>query len=193
MVTIDYHQKLTRLLELYLLKQTISELPTTGYRLIALMPIDPNSWIDRQTLLLCFPKSIEKSKKQLIHDLFTLLKGGLPEEDYLSTYNIDLLQEDSFAVKRLNSWEPQYVDKVLSVPISVIGGVTSQTITVIRSNILEKLAYHKLMHFRLNNGRIIEGKITEIYPSESDARLTFETNEGWQNCLFTEIIHVSEL
>lgn len=192
MVTVDYYQKLTRLLELYLLKQTSSKLPGVGYKLIALMPVDPNSWVDQQTLLLSLPELATKSRRQLIHNLFVLLKQGLSEEEYLAIYNIDLISEDSFPVKRLSDWEPQRTDTILSIPISVIGGVSSQTITVIRSKTLEKLTYSTPISVYHRHGEVIEGTMVKIEQTEADAQLTFETEAGFQNCLFTEIERVKE-
>lgn len=191
MVTIDYFQKLTRLLELYLLKQSNGNLPIVGYKLIALIPVDPNSWVDRQTLLLSLPSLFDKSKREITRDLFHLLKQGLLDEEYLAIYNIDFLGEDSFSVERLNDWERSRLAGLFTAPISIIGGVSTQTITIIRSSILSRLVYYQPIRVALIDGRMISGKlIANLSLTETDVELTFETNGGSQTCWFTEIADI---
>lgn len=190
MVALNSYQKLTRLLELYLLKQAGDRVPVPSYVLIAFMPVDPNSWVNRQTLLLSLPKTVGMSQRAILRSLFLLLKQGLPEEDYLEIYNIDLLDTDSFPVQRLNAWQPQRTNGVFEVPIHIIGGVTSQTVTVIRSNLLEKLIYYSPLRIELTDGEHFVGKLTHIHYSETDAQLIFETAEGTRPCDYTTIAQV---
>lgn len=190
MVAISY-QKLTRLLELYLLKQAQGRLPTSSYALMALMPVDSNAWLDRQTLFVSSSTLADKSRRSVTHDLFVLLKQGLSEEQYLEIYNIDLLDTNSYPVQRLNAWEPQRTDNILSVPISVIGGVSSQTMTVIRSSVLENLSYHTSLQIRVTNGASFRGKLLSIQQTDTDAKLDFETDTGPHSCLFTDIVRVN--
>lgn len=190
MVALDSYQKLTRLLELYLLKQAGDSVPIPGYVLIAFIPVDPNSWVNRQTLLLSLPEVRETSQRAILRSLFVLLKQGLSEEDYLEIYNIDLIEANSFPVQRLNAWQPQRMDGIFSVPINLIGEVTAQTVTVIRSSILGKLTYYTPLRVELVDGDRFTGKLASIQYSEHDAQLDFETELGVRSCNYTTIVQV---
>lgn len=62
----------------------------------------------------------------------------------------------------MRNWEPSREDDVFSVPISVVRGVTPQHIIVIRSSVLQHLAYYRPLEIYLTSGQIIIGKLTRI-------------------------------
>ncbi|RZJ93078.1 MAG: hypothetical protein EOO60_06070 [Hymenobacter sp.] len=181
---------MTRLLELYLLKQASKKLPISNYLLIGLMPISPDYSSDYQTLLLSPPATSMISRWDMTYDLLTFLQKGLSQEQYQEIYNINLLEPESTAVQRLKNWEPSREDDVFPVPISIIGGVTPQYITIIRSSVLQHLNYHQPLKVYLVNGEIIDGKLIAIEEYVDDSILRFESVEGERTCSFLDIAKV---
>lgn len=190
MVAIDSYQKLTRLLELYLLKRAENKLPVSGYLLIELTPVSPDYSVDYQTLVLSPPAVSMISRWDLTYDLLTFLQKGLSQEQYQEIYNINLLEPDSTVVQRLRNWEPRRKDDVFPVPIRVVGGHTSEYVTVIRSSVLEQLTYYQPLEVHLTTGRIITGKLVGIEGFVDNSTLRFESNEGEQICSFLDIVRI---
>jgi len=130
------------------------------------------------------------SRWDLTYDLLTFLQKGLSQEQYQEIYNINLLEPDSTVVQRLRNWEPRRKDDVFPVPIRVVGGHTSEYVTVIRSSVLEQLTYYQPLGVHLTTGRIITGKLVGIEGFVDNSTLRFESNEGEQICSFLDIVRI---
>ena len=188
MVALDFYQKLTRHLELYLMQQANFKLPVKGYDLIALLPVSPDYMYDeKHTLLVSASQLNNISRRTGIYGLLSNLRSGLLAEDYSTIFNVDLIETNSNLVKRVNAHFAQSEDRIYELPISFIGGVTNQSITVIKSTVLPQLQHQESYEIGLTYAGSFQGKLESIDPMEHDAGLLFSTPEGQRYCTFTDI------
>lgn len=194
MVTIDFAQKLVRVLELQLLKQANYQPPVAGFEMVLLMPIDPNSWSDQRTLLLSVAGFERLSRWELTYQFLRALREGLTEEEYLSIFNLDFIEPEAPLVQRVQAYIAPLADGAHEVSIGLIGGVSPQFITVIKSTILEQLQVGKryLAEPNFGYGEII-GVLTKIEPEQHDIWLHFDTADGERTCTYTDLVSLKKL
>ena len=194
MVTVDFYQKLARRLELYLLRQANYQLPIKGYDLILLLPIAPDSWDDKKTLLVSAEALATVPRWDATHEILLSLRQGLTDEEYLSIYNVDLIESSAYVVQQIKRYMARREDGEIEAPISLIGGVTNQTVTVIKSTILEQLQLGGRYLAEPNYGHgEITGVLTNIEPEQDDIWLHFDTVDGERTCTYTDLVSLKSL
>lgn len=189
MVAIDFHLKLTRQLELYLLQQANFQLPVAGYALIALLPVNADSYDDNRTLLVSAASLDALPRRAALHGLLTQLLSGLSFEEYSSIFNVEIIDSKADIVAKLSASQlyPHLTDGEFEVSIQRIGGVTNQLITVIRSRILAYLSTNESWTFELTDGSKILGEIRQIVPLEQDATVIVRTANGTHHINFADV------
>lgn len=192
MVTVDFSQKLVRQLELYLLQQANYVLPINGYDLILLLPIAPDSWSDKRTLLLSSLVLSKATRWDATYAILSLLRQGLTQEEYLSIYNVDLIEPTAYTVQQIKRYIARREDGEIEAPISLIGGVTNQIVTAIKSTILEKLALGQAYQVELLEATF-DGQLVSIGPQHDDVVMVFDTETGRRSCLFSELVQLQPL
>ena len=194
MVTVDFYQKLARRLELYLLRLANYQLPMNGFDLILLLPIAPDSWDDKKTLLVSAKALATVPRWDATYEILSLLRQGLNDEEYLSIYNVDLIEPSAYIVQQVKRYVDRREDGEIDAPISLIGGVTNQTITAIKSTILEQLQIggRYLAEPVYGHGEII-GVLTKIEPVQDDVWLRFDTVDGERTCTYTDLVGLKSL
>lgn len=168
MVTTDFSQKLTRHLELYLWQLNGFSLPVCGYDLLLLLPISPDSWSDKRTLLLSSSALFKQSRWETTHGILAALRNSLEEDEYLSLFNVDLIEPTAYVVQQVKRYVKSRADGEIEAPISLIGGVTNQFITAIKSTVLDKLALNQSYEVKLLHEAAFEGEITSLSPLNND-------------------------
>lgn len=189
MVTINFSQKLVRHLELYLWQANDFKLPASGYDLVLLLPISPDSWSDKQTLLLSASSLFRQSRWDTTYGVLKTLRAGLGDEDYLSIFNVDIIEPDAYVVQQVKRYVANQFDGEISAPISLIGGTTNQLITIIKSTILDSLKLNRTFKVKTLD-TIFNGELQAIIPinnSNINVRFRFKTQSGEQECLYSDI------
>ena len=191
MVTIDFSQKLVRCLELYLLKRANFKLPVRGYDLILLLPIAPDSWSEKRTLLVSASDLLAVPRWDATYELLAALRAGLSDDEYLFISNVDLIEPSACVVQQVKRYVANREEGEVDAPISLIGGVTNQIITAINSTVLDELALSRSYDVALADG-VISGELTALRPNDnaSDAELSFSTASGPATCLFSSIVRL---
>lgn len=192
MVTVDFYQKLTRRLELFLLHQASYQLPTHGFDLILLLPIAPDSWDDKKTLLVSADALTNIPRWDATYAILSSLRQGLSDEDYLSIYNVDLIEPSAYLVQQIKRYMARREDGEAEIPISLIGGATNQTITAIKSTVLEQLQVGRHYRVELTHGEVA-GVLTKIEPEQHDVWLHFAAADGEKTCAYSDLVSLEIL
>lgn len=191
MVTIDFSQKLVRRLEIHLLSLADYQLPIKGYDLILLLPIAPDSWSEKRTLLLSAASLLAAPRWDATYGVLSALRAGLDDEEYLSIYNVDLIEPSAFAVQRVKHYLADREDGESEAPIALIGGVTNQTVTAVKSTVLEKLVFQQNYEVTLGDARVFRGKFLKFLPTDQDVSLVFDADGDQRECFYSEISRLS--
>ncbi len=189
MVTLDFSQKVVRRLELYLLELAAYQLPVAGYDLILLLPVAPDFWNDQRTLLVSAPAFVGKPLLEVLGGLIGTLRGGISDEEYLTIYNIDVIDPAEAVVQRVQQYLKKRDEGETEASVSLIGGTTNQTLTAIKSTVLEELAREQPYRVELLEATF-DGRLVSIGPQGNDAVLVFDTETGPRNCLFSELVQL---
>ncbi|RZK22346.1 MAG: hypothetical protein EOO56_08870 [Hymenobacter sp.] len=189
MVTVNFSHKLIRHLELYLWQANNFKLPASGYDLVLLLPVSPDIWSDKQTLLLSASSLFRQSRWDTTYGILKTLRASLNDEDYLSIFNVDIIEPDAYIVQQVKRYTANQFDGEINAPISLIGGVTNQSITAIKSTTLDKLKLNCSYSIRtLNNN--FSGILQSIIPignNTVDVQLHFKIQKGEYDCLYSDI------
>lgn len=189
MVTLDFSQKVVRRLELYLLELAAYQLPVAGYDLIMLLPVAPDFWNDQRTLLVSAPAFVDKPLLEVLGGLIGTLRGGLNDEEYLTIYNVDVIDPAEAVVQRVQQYLKKREEGETEASVSLIGGTTNQTLTAIKSTVLEKLTLGQAYRVELLEATF-DGQLVSIGPQSNDAVMVFDTETGHRNCLFSELVQL---
>ena len=179
MVTIDFSCKLIRSLEAHLLKLGQYQLPAPGYDLVMLLPIAPNDWSGYRTLLVSAAAFSDDGRWDNTRGLLGALRESLTDDEYISIYNVDVIEPTAEVVQQAHRYlSRQEADGEYDAPISLIGGVTNQSITLIKSTVLPKLVPGQQRVVGLLDGETFQGALVKAAEHENRARLLFHTSEG---------------
>lgn len=189
MVATDFSQKVVRRLEFYLLELAAYQLPVSGYDLIMLLPIEPDNWSSKRTLLVSAKALAGKPRSEAILGLILALRGGLNDEEYLTIYNVDVIDPAEAVVQRVQQYLKKREEGETEASVSLIGGTTNQTLTAIKSTVLEKLTLGQAYRVELLEATF-DGQLVSIGPQSDDAVMVFNTETGHRNFLFSELVQL---
>ena len=192
MVTIDFSCKLIRSLEAHLLKLGQYQLPTAGYDLVMLLPIAPNDWSGYRALLVSAAAFAGDARWGTTRDLLGALRESMTDDEYISIYNVDVIEPTAEVVQQVRRYlSRQDADGEYDAPISLIGGVTNQTVTLIKSTVLPKLVPGQQRSVSLLSGESFRGTLVQGAEREGRAQLLFHTPEDERWVDFATIERVS--
>ena len=194
MVTIAFHQKILRNLEMYLIKESDYRLTGVGYDLILFIPTDYHSF-DGRNMLVVSAKSLDnKREKNVVQDLLVSFKSVLSFEEFSIISSLKIINSNAPLVKNLNFAFPFQKRADVEYEINTtVGGVTLQNARLVRSSVLPNLVMGKVCSIELSSGEIIRGEITGI---DNDFQVSVapesssDLSKIKQKCSFTDILSV---
>ena len=194
MVTLDFHQKLLRNLEMYLLQQKNFALDGTGFELLLFIPTSYYEFDGRNSLVISAKALDNKREIMALRELFTLLKETLSLEEYTLISTINVVPTDSELVKKLNFSFPFQQKADVDYPLNTTAfGEGLQNARLVRTSVLANLVQGKMCSVELNDGRELTGKVVGI---DQEYQLTLENSDGERrtdSCAFGNIVAVHGL
>jgi len=98
MVTVDFHQKLVRNLEKYLVRETGFKLIGRGYDLILFIPIDSTSFDSKSTLIISAKSLDDKRERTIIQHILTSFKSILNFTEFSLISSLQVVNSNSTLV-----------------------------------------------------------------------------------------------
>lgn len=194
MVTLDFHQKLLRNLDMYLLKEKEFSLDGIGYELLLFIPTNYDEFDGKNSLVISAKALDSKRERVALQELFTLLGKALSFEEYSLVSTISVVPTDSELVRKLNFAFPfqQRADVDYSLNTTAFGEGL-QNARLVRTSVLANLVQGKMCSVELNDGRELTGKVFGI---DQEYQLTLENPDGEKrtdSCSFGDIVAVHGL
>lgn len=194
MVTLDFHQKLLRNLEMYLLGEKGFALDGIGYELMLFIPTNYYEFDGRNSLVISAKALDNKREIMVLRELFTLLKDTLSLEEYTLISTINVVPTDSDLVRKLNFSFPFQQKTDVDYPLNAaIVGEGLQNARLVRTSVLTNLVQGKLCRIDLNDGRELAGKVVGI---DQQYQLTIEVPDDERRtevCFFGDVVAVHGL
>ena len=194
MVTIAFHQKILRNLEMYLIKESNFQLTGVGYDLVLFIPTDYHSFDGRNVLVVSAKPLDDKREKNVVQDILVSFKSILSFEEFSFISSLKIINSNALLVKNLNfSFPFQKWSEVEYEINTTIGGVTLQNARLVRSSVLPNLIPGKISSIELSSGKIITGEVIGIdshFQLSVLAEPGLDLSESKQKCLFADIVSV---
>ncbi len=194
MVTVDFHQKLVRNLEKYLVRETGFKLTGRGYDLILFIPIDSTSFDSKSTLIISAKLLDDKRERTIIQHILTSFKSILNFAEFSLISSLQVVNSNSTLVKNMDFAFPFQRREDIEYEVNTtIGGIPLYGARLVRSSVLANLITGKRCRIKLISGNILSGKvmgISEDYQVAIEIESTAEIIPPTTSCQFEDIVSV---